>query len=74
MYKICKEFHVDYEYFILDEPLDKTESNQGKIAENTTDFYENIMEQIKTLIEDCKQKEFQIKQLEAKILFLQKQI
>jgi transcriptional regulator with XRE-family HTH domain len=74
MFKICKEFKVELDYFINDEQANKVKTNQDQLDIDLTICGENIIEQIKTLVEDYKQKDLRIKVLEEYILSLQKQI
>jgi transcriptional regulator with XRE-family HTH domain len=71
MDKICKEFEVDFEYFTNDNSNNKVKTNHGGVVgfynniENiNNNFPENIIDQLKLLIEDNKQKEVRIKELE----------
>ncbi|WP_310557211.1 helix-turn-helix transcriptional regulator [Flavobacterium sp.] len=67
MDKICKEFDVDFEYFLEGKQINRVKTNQGAIAfniETVNNFPENIIEQLKLLIEDNKQKDLRVKELE----------
>ena len=67
-------FFIDLNYFINDEQANKVKTNQDQLDIDLTICGENIIEQIKTLVEDYKQKDLRIKVLEEYILSLQKQI
>ena len=71
MDKICKEFDVDFDYFTDEKQINKVKTNQGAIAyniETVNNFPENIVEQIKQLVNDNKQKELRIKELESLLI------
>jgi transcriptional regulator with XRE-family HTH domain len=58
MDKICKEFEVDFDYFIEDKQINNVDKNEGGVVgcNNGTinNFPENIIEQLKILIEENK--------------------
>ena len=66
MDKICKEFDVDFDYFIEGRQVNNIEKNEGNIA-CAIGPTNNLIEQLKALIEDNKQKELKIKELESKL-------
>ena len=74
MDKICKEFDVDFEYFTQNSQINNLTELNGNI--NNQDpinlIKENILEQIKSLINDNKQKDILIDQLKSEILLLKK--
>jgi transcriptional regulator with XRE-family HTH domain len=69
MDKICKEFDVGFDYFIDDKHVNKVKENEGGVVgtNNGTinNFPENLVDQLKLLIDDNKQKEARIKELES---------
>ena len=71
MDKVCKEFEVDFNYFKDDKQVNSVKKNVGGVVGNNNDTInncpENIIEQIKLLIEDNKQKDLKIKELEVKL-------
>lgn len=67
MNKVCEEFAVDFDYFIDGKQVNKVKTNQGAIAyniETVNNFPDNIIGQLKQLIDDNKQKEARITELE----------
>lgn len=68
MDKICREFEVDFDYFTYDKQVNNIKKLDGSINNHGTInlFPENIIEQIKLLIEDNKQKDLKIKELEER--------
>lgn len=72
MGKFCTEFEVNFEYFIKEKEVNKGQQNKGEAVGCNNNgiinnFPENIIEQIKILIKDNKQKEARIKELEKKL-------
>jgi transcriptional regulator with XRE-family HTH domain len=66
MDKVCKEFDVDFEYFIEEKQTNNVKKNEGTIAYSVgtiNHFPENIIDQIKNLIIESKQKDEIIKGL-----------
>lgn len=66
MDKVCKEFNVDFEYFIEEKQTNNVQKNEGTIAYSVgtiNHFPENIIDQIKNLIIESKQKDEIIKGL-----------
>ena len=66
MDKVCKEFDVDFEYFIEEKQTNNVKKNEGTIAYSVgtiNHFPENIIDQIKNLITETKQKDEIIKGL-----------
>lgn len=70
MDKICREFEVDFDYFIDDKQVNNIKKLDGSINNHGTInlFPENIIEQIKLLIEDNKQKDEIITELKVKLM------
>lgn len=69
MEKVCTEFEIDFDYFIEDKQTIHIKKLNGSVNNHGTINFspENLIEQIKALIEDNKQKEARIKELEAKL-------
>ena len=71
MDKVCREFEVDFSYFIDKNRINKVKQNTGGVVgcNNGTinNFPENIIQQIQLLIQDNKEKELLIKELEKKL-------
>jgi transcriptional regulator with XRE-family HTH domain len=71
MDKVCKEFEVGFDYFIDDKQVNKVKKNEGGVVgtNNGTinNFPENLVDQLKLLIDDNKQKEARIKELESNL-------
>ena len=70
MDKICKEFDVDFEYFIEEKQVNRVKENNGTIAysiDNVNNCPENLIENIKSLINDNIEKTIKIKELEEKL-------
>lgn len=71
MDKVCKEFKVGFDYFIKPSRVNKVNKaeNCNIGCENGTinNYPENILEQIQLLINDNKEKELRIKELESKL-------
>jgi transcriptional regulator with XRE-family HTH domain len=68
MDKICKEFEIDFNYFLEDKQITNIKANNGTIAYSVgtiNNFPESIIEQVKLLVEDNKLKEIKIKELET---------
>lgn len=66
MDKICKEFNVDFEYFVDDKQVNNVETNNGAIRiDNFNNFPENLIEQIKMLVEGNKNKDLEIERLKS---------
>ncbi|WP_445455755.1 helix-turn-helix domain-containing protein [Flavobacterium sp. HNIBRBA15423] len=71
MDKICKEFDVDFGYFTEGKQVNKVKTNEGSVGvigynQGTINLFpEDIIEQIKVLVEDSKNKDVRIKELEA---------
>lgn len=66
MDKVCKEFNVDFEYFTEEKQTNNVKKNEGTIAYSIgtiNHFPENIIDQIKNLITESKQKDEIIKGL-----------
>ena len=66
MDRVCKEFDVDFEYFIEERQTNNVKKNEGTIAYSVgtiNHFPENIIDQIKNLITETKQKDEIIKGL-----------
>ena len=64
--RVCKEFDVDFEYFIEERQTNNVKKNEGTIAYSVgtiNHFPENIIDQIKNLITETKQKDEIIKGL-----------
>lgn len=67
MQKICNEFQVDLSYFIEDKQVNNIKKNIGTIAysvNNINNFPENLIEQVTKLVEDNKNKDLKISNLE----------
>ncbi len=70
MDKVCKAFDVDFNYFVDDKQVNNIKKNKGTIAYSIgtiNNFPENIIDQIKLLIETNKQKDIKINELEIKL-------
>ncbi|VXC17800.1 Helix-turn-helix [Flavobacterium sp. 9AF] len=71
MDKICREFDVDFSYFTEGKQINKVKKNEGSVGvigynQGTINLFpEDLIEQIKRLVEDSKNKELRIKELEA---------
>ncbi|MFV8355602.1 helix-turn-helix domain-containing protein [Flavobacterium sp. XS1P32] len=69
MDKVCREFEVSFDYFIDDKQVNKVKENEGGVVgtNNGTinNFPENLVDQLKLLIDDNKEKEARIKELES---------
>lgn len=70
--KICNEFEVDFNYFIKDKKVNNIFINNDQKVSHSNSIENNcpeniIIGQIKILIEDNKQKEARIKELEKKL-------
>ena len=66
MDKVCKEFDVEFDYFIEEKQTNNVKKNEGTIAYSVgtiNHFPENIIDQIKNLIIESKQKDEIIKGL-----------
>jgi len=74
MDKICKEFNVDFKYFTQDSQTNNISELNGSINNHGTInlISESILEQIKSLIDDNKQKEILIEHLKSEISSLRK--
>jgi transcriptional regulator with XRE-family HTH domain len=74
MDKVCREFGVAFDYFIKDRQVNKIGSNEeGVVRYNNraiNNCPEDIITQIKLLIEDNKQNDAKIKELEEKLKLL----
>lgn len=70
MDKICKTFNVDFEYFTEGKQVNKVKTNEGSVGvigynQGTINlFSEDIIDQLKKIIEESKQKDLKIKELE----------
>ena len=70
MDKVCKEFDVDFDYFREGKNIINVKNNDNgfiscnHIVNTINNYPESIVEQIKQLIEDNKQKEIRIEELE----------
>lgn len=73
MDKVCKEFDVDFSYFTEGKQVNKVKKNEGSVGvigynQGTINLFpEDLIDQIKLLIEDSKNKEIRIKELEAQL-------
>lgn len=68
MDKICKLFEVDFDHFLGEQNVNNFNDNIGGVVGNSgvvNLFPENIINQIKELVEDNKLKEQKIKELES---------
>lgn len=69
--KVCQEFNINFEYFAKNKHskniIKKQEGNANHNEDIVNKCTEGILEQIKILIEDNKQKVAQIKELEIKL-------
>lgn len=74
MDKICKEFDVDFEYFTQSSQINNITELNGSVNNHGSInlISENILDQIKSLINDNKQKEILIEQLKSEISTLKK--
>ncbi len=66
MDRVCKEFDVDFDYFTEEKQTNNVKKNEGTIAYSVgtiNHFPENIIDQIKNLIIESKQKDEIIKGL-----------
>lgn len=66
MDKVCKEFKLDFQYFMEDKQVNKVKKIEGSINNYGTINLspENLLDQLKLLIDDNKQKEDKIQNLE----------
>ncbi|WP_428224136.1 helix-turn-helix domain-containing protein [Flavobacterium sp.] len=71
MDKVCKTLGVDFGYFIKPAKSNVVETNVGGVVGcnkgTINNFPENILEQIQLLIQDNKEKELKILELESKL-------
>ncbi|MCO6175170.1 helix-turn-helix domain-containing protein [Flavobacterium sp. NRK F10] len=69
MDKVCKEFDVDFSYFTEGKQINKVKKIDGSINNHGVInlFPEEILDQIKQIIEESKTKDIIIKELEAKL-------
>ena len=69
MDKVCKELDVDFGYFLEGKQINKIKKLDGSVNNHGTInlFPENIIEQIKKLVEDNKSKDIKIKELESQL-------
>ena len=73
MDKVCKEFDVDFSYFTEGKQVNKVKKNEGSVGvigynQGTINLFpEDLIDQIKLLVEDSKNKEIRIKELEAQL-------
>lgn len=71
MDKICKEFDVDFNHFTEGKQVNKVKKNEGSVGvigynQGTINLFpEDIIEQIKVLVIDNKNKDQKIKELQA---------
>ncbi len=70
MDKICNEFNVDFEYFTEGKQVNKIKKNDGSVAvignnQGTINLFpEDLIEQLKKIIEESKLKDMKIIELE----------
>jgi transcriptional regulator with XRE-family HTH domain len=70
MDKICSEFNVDFEYFTEGKQVNKVKKNDGSVAvignnQGTINLFpEDLIEQLKKIIEESKLKDMKIIELE----------
>jgi transcriptional regulator with XRE-family HTH domain len=70
MDKVCKEFEVDSDFFMDDKQVNNVKKNEGTIAYSVgtiNNCPDSIVEQIKSLIKDSKQKDEIIAELKARL-------
>jgi len=73
MDKVCKELDVDFGYFLEEKQINKVKKNEGSVGvigynQGTINLFpEDIIEQIKKLVEDNKSKDIRIKELEEQL-------
>jgi len=71
MDKVCKEFEVDSDFFMDDKQVNSVKKNVGGVVGNNNGTInncpDNIVEQIKILIKDSKQKDEIIAELKARL-------
>nr|WP_262494084.1 helix-turn-helix transcriptional regulator [Moheibacter sediminis] len=76
MDKVCKIFDKDFEYFVDEKTINNVDKNEGGVVGinhgTINNFPENIIEQIKSLIESSKAKDSQIEELTKRISELEK--
>lgn len=68
MDKVCQEFEVDFSYFLESKQVNKVKTNEGGVVGNNYapiyNLPENIIEQLKKLVEESKGKDAKIAELE----------
>jgi|LauGreDrversion4_2_1035121.scaffolds.fasta_scaffold1427617_1 transcriptional regulator with XRE-family HTH domain len=73
MDKVCKVLDVDFGYFLEEKQVNKVKKNEGGVGvigynQGTINLFpEDIIEQIKKLVEDNKSKDIKIKELEFQL-------
>ncbi|WP_369752759.1 helix-turn-helix domain-containing protein [Flavobacterium sp. WC2409] len=71
MVKVCQEFNITFDYFLKDKQVNKIGSNEERVVGynngEINNFPEDVITQIKLLIEDNKQKNAKVKELEQKL-------
>ena len=75
MQRVCDFFQVDFDYFVEREKVvNKVKTNNGVVYNKGTfnNFPENLLDQIKYLIESNKEKNDEIEKLKAEIKTLEK--
>ena len=75
MQRVCDLFQVDFDYFVEREKVvNKVKTNNGVVYNKGTfnNFPENLLDQIKYLIESNKEKNDEIEKLKAEIKTLEK--
>ncbi|MDR3273397.1 MAG: helix-turn-helix domain-containing protein [Flavobacteriaceae bacterium] len=70
MDKVCKVFDKDFEYFLEEKVVYNVEENNGQIAHNIgtiNNFPENLIADVKKLVEDNKTKDKIIQELRERL-------
>lgn len=73
MDKVCKEFEVDFSYFLESKQVNKVKKNEGSVGvigynQGTINLFpEDIIQKIKDIIDESNKKDFLIKELESQL-------